>query len=64
MDKLEKLINKYLELYPNSETPLNYYNLLGEDKLIEVLEQSNGREIKWIPNFTGDVSDGGEIQYI
>jgi hypothetical protein len=64
MDKLEKLINEYLELHPNSETPLNYYNLLGDDGLIDVLEKANGKEIKWIPNFTGDVLDGGEIQYI
>jgi len=64
MDKLEKLLNEYLELHPNAETPLNYYNLLGEDKLIEVLENSNGRQIKWIESFTGDVLDGGEIQYI
>ncbi len=64
MDKLEKLINQYLELHPNSETPLNYYNLLGENKLIEVLENSNGRQIKWIASFAGNVLDGGEIQYI
>ena len=64
MDKLQKLLNEYLELHPNAETPLNYYNLLGEDKLIEVLENSNGRQIKWIESFTGDVLDGGEIQYI
>ena len=64
MNKLEKLANEYLELHPQSETPLNLYNLLGEDRLIEVLEQSNGRQIKWIPNFTGDVLDGGEVQYI
>ena len=64
MNKLEKLANEYLELHPQSETPMNLYNLLGEDRLIEVLEQSNGRQIKWIPNFTGDVLDGGEVQYI
>ena len=64
MDKLEKLLNEYLELHPNAETPLNYYNLLGEDKLIEVLKNSNGRQIKWIESFTGDILDGGEIQYI
>lgn len=64
MDKLGKLINEYLELHPNSESPLNYYNLLGEDGLIDVLEKANGKEIKWISSFTGDVSDGGEIQYI
>jgi hypothetical protein len=64
MDKLEKLLNEYLDLHPKAETPLNYFNVLGEEKLIEVLEKSNGRQIKWIPNFTGDVLDGGEVQYI
>ena len=28
MNKLEKLANEYLELHPQSETPLNLYNLL------------------------------------
>ena len=64
MDKLETLLNEYLELHPNAETPLNFYDVLGEDGLIEILEQANGREIKWIPNFAGDVLDGGEIQYV
>ena len=64
MDKLEKLIKEYLELHPKAETPLNYYNFLGEDALIEVLENSNGREIKWNEDFTGDVLDGGEVQYM
>jgi hypothetical protein len=64
MDKLALLLNEYAELHPNAETPLNYYNVLGEDGLIEVLEQANGREIKWLPEFSGDVLDGGEIQYV
>ena len=64
MDKLEKLLNEYLDLHPKAENPLNYFNLLGEEKLIEVLERSNGRQIKWIPNFAGNVLDGGEMEYI
>lgn len=64
MNKLEKLANEYLELHPQSETPMNLYNLLGEDRLIEVLEQSNGRQIKWIPRVGSNDLDGGEIQYL
>ena len=64
MDKLETLLNEYLKLHPKAETPLNYYNDLGEDGLIEILEQANGRQIKWTADFTGDVLDGGQIQYV
>ncbi len=64
MNKLGTLLKQYQELHPNAETPLNFYNNLGEDGLIEILEKANGREIKWIPDFGGDVLDGGEIQYI
>lgn len=64
MDKLITLLEEYKKLHPKAENPLNFYDLLGEDGLIDVLEKANGRQIKWIPDFAGGVLDGGEIQYI
>jgi len=64
MDKLITLLEEYKKLHPKAENPLNFYDLLGEAGLIEVLEKANGRQIKWIPDFAGDTLDGGEIQYI
>lgn len=64
MDKLITLLDEYEALHPKAENPLNFFNVLGLEGLIEMLEKANGRQIKWIPDFAGDTEDGGEIQYI
>lgn len=63
MDKLEKLLNDYTEAHPDAENPLNFYNLLGEEGLIEALEKANGKELVWSADFNSNTLDGGQIEY-
>lgn len=43
---LIKLITEYIEQYPKEENPFNYLHQLGEDYLIEVLQNRNGKKLK------------------
>lgn len=47
-EKLIKLQDEYLELHPNSELPDISFPGGDIDKLIEMLENANGRKIKAI----------------
>jgi len=43
---LVKLITEYIEQYPKEENPFNYLHQLGEDYLVEVLQNRNGKKVK------------------
>ena len=48
LKRFNELSYSYMEQYPNAEDPINCMNDLGIEKLIEILENANGREIKFI----------------
>jgi len=59
---LLKLITEYIEQYPKEENPFNYLHQLGEDYLIEILQNRNGKKIK-IEHIKG-VYDDVNVVYI
>ena len=56
MEQLFKLIEEYMVLHPDAESPLNYFNALGLDELLEALKNANGKVIY--------LNGGGEYGYV
>lgn len=54
MDELMNLNAQYLTTYPDSESPLSYFAVFGEVKLIEILKEAAGRKIIFIINELAD----------
>lgn len=48
MEKIDELISEYLEQYPDAENPLSFWEALGEDKLIQILEARQGKRIIFV----------------
>jgi hypothetical protein len=61
MEELFKLINEYMALHPDAETPLNYFNALGLDELLEALKNANGKVIDLIDDNKYGYVDGGRL---
>lgn len=59
---LQKLILEYIEQFPNEENPFTYLPQLGEDFLIEVLENRNGKKIAL--QFIDGVDDDFNLIYL
>jgi len=61
MKELFELADQYRKLHPNAENPMNYFNALGEQRLIEALKNANGKILVFIePNVTDEI-DGGRL---
>lgn len=58
MAKIFDLLDKYNQLFPNAETPLNMMVAFGEDKVIEFMQQSieAGEPLEF-----EDIENNGEI---
>jgi hypothetical protein len=65
MEKLIKLIEKYKQLHPELETPLNYFNVLGVDQLTELLDKAlkENLVLEYIDE-DENTDDGGEVTLI
>lgn len=61
--EFEKIRNKYLEKYPNSEDPINYTYQFGFDFVTDFLKNANGREIAYQDDPYGS-DDGGSLIYL
>tara|TARA_R110000803_G_scaffold71728_4_gene135093 strand:- start:6206 stop:6394 length:189 start_codon:yes stop_codon:yes gene_type:complete len=61
--EFEKLRNKYLKKYPNSEDPINYTYQFGFDFVTDFLKNANGREIAYQDDPLG-ADDNGSLIYI
>jgi hypothetical protein len=61
MSELFKLVDEYMALHPEAENPLNYFNALGLDELIDALKNANGKVLDFIPAKLPNVIDGGRI---
>jgi hypothetical protein len=65
MEKLIKLIEKYKQLHPDEETPLNYFNVLGVDQLTELLDKALKENLVLEYIDEGEnTDDGGEVTLI
>lgn len=61
MEELFKLVEEYMVLHPDAETPLNYFNALGLDELLEALKNANGKVINLIGSGRYGYVDGGRL---
>jgi hypothetical protein len=61
MIELFELVDQYRKLHPNAENPLNFFNALGEERLIEALKNANGKELEFIQPNVKDKIDGGRL---
>lgn len=59
---LEKLIEEYLNQFPEAESPFNYFADFGEDTLIKILQERDGRELEYLEPILGN-SGGGQLGY-
>lgn len=60
---MSELIRKYIEQFPNSDHPMDWMQNFGEDKIREMLELRNGREIVFVPAPGWPLVDAGELVY-
>jgi hypothetical protein len=61
MEELFKLVEEYMVLHPDAESPLNYFNALGLDELLEALKNANGKVINLIDTDKYGYVDGGRL---
>jgi hypothetical protein len=61
MKELTELVKEYMALHPDAENPLNYFNALGADVLINALKNANGKILDFIPAKLPQVIDGGRL---
>ena len=60
MIELFELVDQYRKLHPDAENPLNFFNAIGEERLIAALKNANGRELEFIePNIKDEIDGGG-----
>ncbi len=60
---MSELIRKYKEQFPNAESPMSWMQNFGEDKIREMLEFRDGREIVFVPAPGWPRVDAGELVY-
>jgi hypothetical protein len=63
MDELNKLIDQYIKLHPNATNPLDWLWIAGVEYLIDILKNSNGRELIYVLA-NEFIFDGGYISYM
>jgi DNA-directed RNA polymerase subunit L len=61
MEELFKLVEEYMVLHPNAENPLNYFNALEFNDLLEALKNANGKVINLIDTDKYGYVDGGRL---
>jgi hypothetical protein len=62
IDLFNQLINEYMGLHPNAKNPTQFIYAIDIEVLIEMLQNSNGREIIFTYD-DNDTLDGGVISY-
>lgn len=64
MDELQKLVAEYeANRLPDDEGVMTFLYTAGEDRLIEMLKNANGRKIE-VRYPGGEVLDGGQLFYV
>lgn len=61
MSELFKLVDEYMALHPDAENPLNYFNALGDEELINALKNANGKVLDFVPAKLPNIIDGGRL---
>jgi hypothetical protein len=61
MEELFKLVEEYMVLHPDAESPLNYFNALGLNELLQALKNANGKVIDLIDDDKYGYVDGGRL---